>query len=187
MRTTGQQTTGQQTTGQQTGRSSGWESYHLRADAVKGVLARLERSIELPWDDDLASVFLDPDDLLEALHAVWTRRLLARVDLALETGTGTPRQSVEEAWRGTRAQLPALRALLDRYEGTEVARRCAAGEHRLMAVAAGLATLSDPAPHSARIGAELVSGFRPSAPRHRRPRPHRFSRLLGCRHLSAAA
>ena len=174
-------------TTQQSTRAGGWQGYHLRAGAVNEVLARLDRSSELPWDERLAAVFDDRDDLLEALHAVWTRRLLARVDLALETGTGTPRQSVEEAWRSTQAELPALRALLDRYEGTEVARRCSAGEHRLMAVAAGLATLSDPAPRSARIGAELVSGLRPSAPRHRRPRPHRFSRLLGCRHLSAAA
>ena len=178
------------TTGQSSHRTGGWQSYHLRSEAVKGVLARLDRStgsVGLPWDDDLASVFVDPDDLLEALHAVWTRRLLARVDLELEMGTGTPRGSVETAWRATRTQLPALRALLDRYADTDVAQRCVAGEQRLMAVAAGLATLSDPAPRSARLGAELVATFRRPTTRHRRAPRHRFSRLLGCRHGSAAA
>src|SRR5687768_18426482 len=119
------------TTRQGSQQSGGWQSYHLRADAVRGVLARLDRSTELPWDDDLAAVFLDPDDLLEALHAVWTRRLLARVDLELEQGSGTPRQSVEEAWRATRTQPAALRALLDHHADTDVARRCVAREHRL--------------------------------------------------------
>ena len=63
--------------------SSSWQGYHLRAGAVRGVLDRLDRGhlTDLPWDDDLAAVFLDRDDLLEALHGVWTRRLLARVEL----------------------------------------------------------------------------------------------------------
>ncbi|CAA9363572.1 MAG: hypothetical protein AVDCRST_MAG47-381 [uncultured Nocardioidaceae bacterium] len=189
-------TTGQSgQSGQSSRRTGGWQSYHLRADAVRGVLARLDGSLSspgslaLPWDDALASVFLDPDDLLEALHGVWTRRLLARVDLELETGTGTPRQSVETAWRATRTQLPALRTLLDRYADTDVAQRCVTGEHRLLAVAAGLATLSDPAPRSAGRGAELVASLQQkrTPTRHRRTHTQRLSRLLGCRHGFAAA
>ena len=141
--------------------SASWQRYHRRADAVRTVLAQLDRtpSTELPWDERLGEVFLDPDDLLEALHAVWTRRLLGRVDVALELGSGSPRHAVEEAWRATRQDFPALRALLDRYAGTEVAARCVAAEHRLLAVAAGLAALSDPAPIAARTGAELAASL----------------------------
>ena len=170
--------------------ANGWESYHQRAGAVQDVLTRLprHRGSALPWDDALATVFDDRDDLLEALHGVWTRRLLARVDLALEVGAGdTPRQSVESAWRTTVRELPALRALLDEYADTEVARRCVSGEHRLMAVAAGLATLSDPTSHSVRRGAELVSSIHPAPAPHRRATSHRLGWLRGCRHVTAAA
>lgn len=169
---------------------NGWQRYHRRAQAVQDVLARLPRhgAPTLPWDDDLAAVFGEPAELLEALHGVWTRRLLARIDLALEMGTGTPQQSVEAGWQATADALPTLRALLDRYADSEVVHRCAAGEQRLMAVAAGLATLSDPAPYSARLGAGLVAGLQTAPPTsHRRTSGHRFGWLRGCRHVSAAA
>lgn len=174
------------TTSHRTGRSGGWDRYHQRADAVRAVLAELDRAprADLPWNDELAAVFLDRDDLLEALHAVWTRRLLARVDLELEIGTGTPRESVEKALRATAEALPALRALLDQNAGSEVSRRCVAGEHRLLAVAAGLATLSDPAPYSARRGAALVTELLPSAPASRPTK--RLPWLRALRHAPTA-
>jgi hypothetical protein len=142
-------------------RTGSWQAYHERAAAVRGVLAALDDVPRptLPWDGSLATVFAGRDDLLEALHAVWTRRLLGRVDLELEIGAGTLHESVETAWRATCGDLPALRALLDQYTDTEVGRRCVAAEHRLLAVAAGLATLSDPSAYSARLGAALVEAF----------------------------
>ena len=164
-----------------------WEAYHHRAQAVRSVLAELDatHSDELPWDDELAQDFLDRDDLLEALHAAWTRRLLGRVDLALETGTGTPEESVRAAWLATRRDLPGLRDLLDRYADSEVARRCVAGEHRLLAVAAGLATLSDPTAHSAALGAALVDSLAPAGVPSRRH--SRLGWLKVFRHAPTAA
>ena len=166
--------------------STRWRDYHQRADAVRTLLAGLDADAEeLPWDDALAAVFLDRDDLLEALHAVWTRRVLGRVDMELEIGSGTPRESVETAWRATYDDLTALRNLLDRHADSVVARRCVAGEHRLLAVAAGLATLSDPTERSARIGAALVDDLRPLPTETRSP--HRSGWLRMFRHAPAAA
>lgn len=165
--------------------STSWQRYHDRADALRAVLARLDTAPagELPWDDALARVFLDPDDLLEALHAMWTRRLLGRVDVALELGSGSLREAVAEAWQAAVDELRAVRVLLDRHADTEVVRRCAAGEHRLLAVAAGLATLSDPTWHSARLGAALVADLHaPSTS----SRVRRLARWRPLRHTPAA-
>ena len=166
--------------------TSTWQDYHRRTAGVQAALAALDTgATDVPWDAELAEVFHDRDDLLEALHAVWTRRLLARVDLELETGSGSLHDTVEDAWRATADELTALRSLLDRQAGTDVAARCVAGEHRLLAVAAGLATLSDPVARSSQIGADLVRTF--AGPRPEPLPTKRFTWLRAFRHAPTAA
>ncbi len=142
--------------------STAWDTYHRRASALRRVIADLDRagSSTLPWNDELAVVFDDPDDLLVALHDVWARRLAGRVDLALEIDEQESGESVALAWREVADELPGVRRVLDRQADNPVLRHSASQEHRMLAVAAGDATISDPLSHSAAAGARLVVRIR---------------------------
>ena len=88
--------------------SIAWDTYRRRATALRRVIADLDRSGSptLPWNDELAAIFDDPDDLLVALHDVWTRRLEGRVDLALEIDEQESVESVALAWREVAGSSP---------------------------------------------------------------------------------
>jgi hypothetical protein len=142
--------------------STAWDTYHRRATALRRVIADLDRSgsSTLPWNDELAAVFDDPDDLLVALHDVWTRRLAARVDLALEIDEQVSGESVALAWREVADELAGVRRVIDRQADNPVLRHSARQEHRVLAIAAGVATISDPVSHSAAAGERLVARIR---------------------------
>jgi hypothetical protein len=142
--------------------SIAWDTYHRRATALRGVIAELDRSgsSTLPWDDELAAVFDDPDDLLVALHDVWTRRLAGRVDLALEIDEHASAESVALAWREVADELAGVRRLLDRQADNPALRHSQRQEYRMLAVAAGAATIGDPLSRSAAEGQRLVSRIR---------------------------
>jgi hypothetical protein len=142
--------------------STAWDTYHHRATALRSVIADLDRSgsSTLPWDDELATAFDNPDDLLVALHDLWTRRLAGRVDLALEIDEHESAESVALAWREVADELPGVRRVLDRNEDDPVLRDSERHEHRLLAVAAGAATIGDPPSRSAAAGERLVARIR---------------------------
>ena len=134
----------------------GWETVHRRTAAVRDVIARLDRGEELVWD---VEVFPGRADVLVALHDVWSRRLLARVDMAMELHD-PPEQAVAEAWRAVAAQLPGVRRLLDDERDHPALAAHERNEHRMLAVAVGRATLADPVPYAARQGRQLVDEVR---------------------------
>jgi hypothetical protein len=142
--------------------SIAWDNYRRRATALRRVIADLDRSgsSTLPWGDELAAVFDDRDDLLVALHDAWTRRLTGRVDLALEIDEHPPGASVALAWHEVADELAGVRRVLDRQADNPVLRSSERQEHRLLAVAAGVATINDPLPRSAAAGVRLVARIR---------------------------
>lgn len=140
--------------------TTAWETYHRRAAALRDVVTRVERDGELVWDPD---VFADEADVLVALHDLWTRRLETRIDLALELHD-IPGDSVAEAWREVAAELAGVRRVLDAHAHDPALAAHELHEHRLVAVAVGLATLSDPVAHSARLGRAYVAKVRSVVP-----------------------
>ncbi|MGH3713119.1 MAG: hypothetical protein ACRDT4_06595 [Micromonosporaceae bacterium] len=145
--------------------STAWERYHRRAAIVRQVLARLEATGgTAPWQE-YAEVFGDRDDLLRELHRVWSTRLAARVENALECDHHEQLTSVVQAWREVAAELPALRRLLDQHAGDPAIWRATRREHRMLAVAAGLATLTDPEDHAVAEGVRLTTSLTNPTPR----------------------
>jgi hypothetical protein len=134
--------------------SPAWQAHHRRSAALRDVVAGLEQDGRLAWDDE---VFADRDDVLVALHDLWARRLLARVDTALELDSD---DAVDDAWRGAAASMPAVRRVLDEHADLPTLAAGERNEHRMVAVAAGLATLGDPVAYAAARGREHVAGLR---------------------------
>ena len=144
-------------------RVSAWDTYHRRAAVLRDVVTQLAAGAALPVGPAELAVFEDRADLLRALHDVWTRRVETRVDLALELGHVVREEGVARAWREVAAELPGIRRVLDEHEDDPALRAHEQHEHRLLAVAAGHATLGDPIAHSAAAGARLVAAVRGSA------------------------
>lgn len=143
--------------------NTAWETYHRRATALREVVAALDAGAELPFGPSEQTVFDDRDDLLQALHDMWTRRVETRVDIALEMGVFPREQGVGRAWREVAAELPGVRRILDDYRDDPALRAHEQHEHRLLAVAAGHASLDDPIARSAEAGARLVAALRGSS------------------------
>jgi hypothetical protein len=139
-----------------------WENYHRRAAAVRTVVAELDETgaSEPIWNAELAAIFGDRDGLLVALHDLWTRRLEARIDMAIEIGEDLPTRDVAKAWREVAEELAGVRRVLDRHQDDPSLRKHELHEHRLVALAAGLASLADPVEHAAAWGARLVKDLR---------------------------
>jgi hypothetical protein len=142
--------------------STAWDTYHRRARALRTAVDRIEASggVELPSGDGLDGAFADRTDLLVALHDLWTRRLDARVEVALELDERLPEESVTSAWQEVAAELPEVRRVLDRYQHDPALQRSQRHEYRLLAVAAGLATLDDPPSYRTAVGGRLLDRIR---------------------------
>jgi len=139
--------------------STAYETTRRRSTALRGLVDELEltRATALPWTPELAAEFDSPADLLVAVHGLWSRRLEARIDLALETGEGSPAEDVAAAWREVAATLPAVRRILDAHADAPELRASQQHEHRLVAIGAGLASPADPIGVAARQGARLIA------------------------------
>lgn len=133
-----------------------WETYRHRAAVLRDVIAGLEQHPDqnpaLPWTDDIAEVFTDRADLLVALHDLWSRRLAARLDLAIELHD-IPEASVGEAYAAVATELAPVRRVLDAHADHPALAHHRANADRMIALAAGLATLDDPIALSAHRGA----------------------------------
>jgi len=130
---------------------------HTRSATLREVVAGLDSGRSLP---QLVAGFTDEDELLQALHGVWSRRLNGRIDLALETDDHDLAVSVGDAWLLTALDLPGVRRVLDEHADRPSLQPHFRVEHRTVAVAAGLATFDDPGSVSARIGARFVASLR---------------------------
>ena len=130
---------------------------HTRSASLREVVSGLDAGRSLP---SVAAGFTDEDQLLVALHGVWSRRLNGRIDLALETDDQDLAASIGHAWVLTAADLPGVRRLLDENADRPCLQPLLRVEHRTVAVAAGLATFDDPGQVSARIGARFVASLR---------------------------
>lgn len=151
-----------------------WKSYHQRSAALREVVAHLDAggATDPEWNDDLARVFGDPDGLLRALHDLWSRRLEARIEMALDVGEDLPAECVASAFFEVEAELRGVRRVLDAHAHDEALRKHEQHEHRLVAIAAGMAGPADPLPYAAAAGARLVANIRaqrvePVVPRQR--------------------
>lgn len=133
------------------------QELHTRSASLREVVSHLDAGRPLPSS---ALGFAGRDDLLQALHGVWSRRLTGRIDLALETDDHDLEASVGQAWLLTAADLPGMRRVLDEHADDLALRHLLRVEHRTVAVAAGLATFDDPTRVSAGIGARFVAGLR---------------------------
>lgn len=133
-----------------------WDTHHARTAALRGVTAQLDLGQDLPWDDDLAAVFGDRTGLLVALYDLWNRRLLARLDLALELHD-IPAASVAEAWTAVASELRGVRRVLDQHDGHPALLRARQHELRAVALAAHVAALSDPPALAAARGARFLA------------------------------
>lgn len=172
--------------------SNAWDTYHRRAAALQTVVEDLDagHATAPRWTADLATVFDGPADLLVALHDMWTRRLQARVELALELGEDLPAECVETAWFEVAAELPGVRRVLDAHADDEALRRNEMNEHRLLAIAAGMVSPADPLEFAARIGERLVDNIRAQHVEPVVPAPRlgeRLGNLLKWKHSAEAA
>ncbi|EWM12785.1 hypothetical protein KUTG_03089 [Kutzneria sp. 744] len=148
------------------GTTMSWNDYYRRRDVIDAVLANPgtieEAFTQVP---DAAAVFADTDELLLALDHKWTRALTARIGLALSDAEGDRVDAVSAAWRRAVAENPTLRRLLD-DNATGVLADATAREHRMLALAAGLAEFTEPNEVLERVGgafAALLRGRVPAA------------------------
>ncbi|QFZ17389.1 hypothetical protein [Saccharothrix syringae] len=145
-----------------------WTDFYRRRDALDAVLraAADAPGAPLTFDRDL---FSDEGELLLALHYRWMRQLTGRLGVALEDTSADRVDVVTRTWQALAAEQPVLRAVLDAHltSGEAVER-----EHRVLALTAGLAELSEPADEIARVGAAFERLIRTS-PRTVVPGRHR--------------
>ncbi|MCP2262376.1 hypothetical protein LX15_006112 [Streptoalloteichus tenebrarius] len=132
----------------------------------------------LPLADlpEIAAGFATRADLVRALHCRWLVLLAPKVELALDEAARRPDRdrvaAVADAWRHLASRERALRQALDAHETAEgeALRTAMAAEHRLLALATGLAEPDEPVEQITRIGADFLSLLRstPAAPPRRR-------------------
>lgn len=169
--------------------SNAWDNFHRRAAAIRAVVEDLDATVATDprWTAELAEVFPGPDDVLVALHEMWSRRVTARVEMALDLGQDLPAESVENAWFEVAAELPGVRRVLDAHAQDEVLQPFEQHEHRLLAIAAGMASPSDSLEYAARAGRRLVTNIRAQHVEPTVPRPRLGERLGNLIRWQAAA
>ncbi|SHF46102.1 hypothetical protein [Streptoalloteichus hindustanus] len=147
-----------------------WSDFYRRRNAT---LAALDWSARhpgqpLPLADlpEVAAGFPTRAEVVRALHCRWLLLLAPRVELALDEAARHPDADrvsvVATAWRRLARRERALRQALDVHEPLEgeALRTAFAAEHRLLALAAGLAEPDEPDEEIARIGARFLTLLR---------------------------
>ncbi|SFS68116.1 hypothetical protein [Saccharopolyspora flava] len=150
-----------------------WTDFHQRQQALAEVLDNARRDLSAAFET-VPGPFRDTDELLAALHHKWMLQLNGRVEVALTDTENAPHgdrvEAVTTAWRRTARDNPGLRAALDVHADNPALREPTAREHRLLAIAAGLAEEHEPSHDAARVGRAFVQLLRaaPDADRHAR-------------------
>lgn len=173
-----------------------WADFYRRRDALDAAVRLAERDPEgpLPFNQvpNATEVFTGPGELLLALHHRWSMKLTGRLGMAVADAERDPSidrvDAVVKAWRETAAAQPALRRLLDAHadDFDGALRPGLAGEHRMLALAAGLADHGEDPAEVARIGQALLALIRttpepapaPEPREHRRNPVEQFLRRL---------
>jgi hypothetical protein len=149
-----------------------WEDFYRRRDALDAAVRLAGRDPEgaLPFAQvpNATEVFTGPAELLLALHYRWTMKLTGRLGMAVADAERDPSidrvDAVMTAWRETAGEFPVLRRLLDAHADDHggALRPAMAGEHRMLAFAAGLADAGEDAEEVTRIGQALLALIRTS-------------------------
>jgi hypothetical protein len=166
-----------------------WADFYRRRDAIDQVLAYAGRHDDaaLPFDEltQVPAIFGSRAELALALQYKWSQALTGRVTVALADAERAPEvdhvQAVADAWRATARANPQLRRLLDEHEPDSDFREALRAEQRMLAYAAGLADLAEPADEATRIGAAflaLVRGTPDRVTRRTNPVEQLFRRLV---------
>jgi hypothetical protein len=164
-----------------------WEHYHRRTKLLHAAAEHAERtgSGDLPWDavPGLADEFAHADELLLDLQSRWERMLSGQVEMALDMGDDDLAECVRQAWVNLAARHVGLRRIIDQHAHEPALEYALRAEHRMLAVAGGLATLGDPHGYAAARGAELVGRARTGV--QRTPARPLLTRLLSRRVVPA--
>ncbi|WP_424185024.1 hypothetical protein ACOBQX_24470 [Actinokineospora sp. G85] len=144
-----------------------WQDHYRRQAAMEAVLTHARhdpaRPLALAEVPLAAQEFTSTDELLLALHHVWTRRLIGHVETAVAEADRDPRvdrvKAVSAAWQATVDAAPVLARLLAAHD-SEALRPVREAEQRLLAQAAGLADEHESAAEAARIGAAYLALLR---------------------------
>ena len=166
-----------------------WTDFYRRRDAIDQVLAHARRHDDagLPFEElpAVRAVFGSRAELALALQYKWSQALTGRVSVALADAERAPDvdhvEAVANAWRATARANPVLRRLLDEHEPDDEFRAAVRAEQRMLAYAAGLADVTEPAGEAARVGAAflaLIRGTPDHTPRHANPIEQLFRRLV---------
>lgn len=165
-----------------------WNDFYRRRDVIDATLrlARRDPDGTLPFDKvpHAAEVFSGPDELLQALQYKWTQLLTGRIGLALSAAEHSPSvdrvEAVASAWQQTAAEHEVLRRVLDAHATTTLSG-ATAREQRMLALAAGLAEMTEPAEVIERIGSAFAVLLRGNTTPtvDRKAAKHGLARLLG--------
>ncbi|HTW17767.1 MAG TPA: hypothetical protein VMF51_21755 [Nocardioides sp.] len=159
-----------------------------RSETLRAVIAEADRRLDghLPMDvEGVAENFGDELTLLGAFLLRWHARLSGRIEREILLDESADLESaVVTAWRAAAADLPGVRAVLDRYRELPLEPALAAAvargtinEHAMLAVTAGLAAPHDAS--AARIGARLEAQARATYAVPPRERTRRRASFLG--------
>ena len=90
-------------------RTMTWTETHRRWQALHAIEQQLAVALhpELPWNDELALLFGDPDGLRAALRHQWWLAVSTQLD------THLPESALEEQRRRLKARFRGVRAVLD--------------------------------------------------------------------------
>ncbi|WP_406692241.1 hypothetical protein REH65_10170 [Saccharopolyspora sp. ID03-671] len=158
-----------------------WNDFYQRQQALAEVLDSARRDLSAAFET-VPGPFRDIDELLAALHRKWMLQLTGRVEVALTDTDAAPHgdrvEAVTAAWRRTAQDNPGLRAALDLHAGNPALQDVTAREHRMLAIAAGLAEEHEPPQDAARVGRAFVQLLRAAPDSGRHARPGRLRKLI---------
>ncbi|WP_240641306.1 hypothetical protein [Nocardioides ferulae] len=161
-----------------------------RGDTLRRVIAVADQRCDgrLPRDvPGVAETFEDQLSLVGALQLRWHTRLSGRIERELMAQPLDLEDAVVAAWRGAAAEMPGVRAILDRQRSQPGDRATAAAmaratikERTMLAVMAGRVSAEDAA--ALRIGEQIELRARagltpPAAPTRRHHRAGLLDRL----------
>lgn len=140
-----------------------WTSFHRRGEILRDVIASADRRRDghLPMEvSGVAQTFADELALLGALQLRWHTRLAGRIERELMGQPMDLEAAVVAAWQAAAADLPGIRAVLDRERAeprseavADALAKARTKDHTLLAMMAGLA--SGPGEPAARAGAVI--------------------------------
>ena len=99
----------------------GWTETHRRWQALREIetAANASATDELPWNDEYAEIFGDPETLVAALRTRWEQTRHAQLD------THLPESVLEEQWCRLYTRQAGVLRLLERYDASHALEKVA--------------------------------------------------------------